>query len=322
MKSKINIILPIALSLILPGLNLFTNTENVDAVSFTFMAKWLYASLILYFIWHILFLTSKYKGKHRWLLTALTVVVSTSVVYLLFSLAIFKTSSNIKWIFIGKITSASVLFLLIQYAQRATDDIAQLKLEKEQMQTENYLAQLQELRLKVDPHFLFNSMNTLRTMLRNNHEQSEAFVMNLSNFYRQTLKLNNSSTVRLEEELDVLKSYLFLMQIRNEGNLTIDIDVNNEWKNFLIPTLTLQIVAENCFKHNQISSARPLTIKIQSADDFYIFVVNNYQPKIVKAESSGYGLSNIKKRYELMGIKNGLIVNQTDSVFEVKLKLI
>lgn len=205
---------------------------------------------------------------------------------------------------------------------RASKEISRLTLEKEQMQSEQYRVQLQELRQKVDPHFLFNSMNTLRMMIRNQHPQSEEFVMNLSSFYRQTLKFNNASVVNLQEEIDVLKAYLFLMQIRNEGKVEVDINIDSRWTNYEIPTLSLQIVAENCFKHNQALVLHPLKIVIRSVDDFYISVLNNMQPKFYKDEISGYGLYNIRKRYELLGVKQGVVIHQTDDYFEVKLKLI
>lgn len=313
--------MPIALSLLLPVLNIFTVTENVDFFSVSFMARWFFASSILYILWYILAFVSKTKNRYKGLVLALTILLVAFLVYFLFLMIIFKVSNHIKWVFIAKIILASVLFLTVQYALRASASIAQLKLEKEQIQKENYLAQLQELRLKVDPHFLFNSMNTLRILIRQNHQQSEEFVMNLSNFYRQTLKLNDSKTVCLDEELDVLKSYLFLMQTRNEGNLKVVIDVKDEFQKFLIPTLSLQIVVENCFKHNQISVAHPLEIKIRTTDDSYISIENNLQPKLSKAENSGYGLCNIQKRYKLMGVDNGLIVNKTKEFFKVKLKL-
>lgn len=324
MKSKVDFILPVALALILPGLNLFSNTETdvTEPYPLVFYRKWFVASAVLYCLWYILLFASTRKSKYDLLYTGLAVCFSTLTIYLLFALTVFKTADHIKWVFIAKFLSGSILFLIIQYALRTSKNLVQVRLEKEQIQTENYKAQLQELRLKVDPHFLFNSLNTLRIMIRSENAQSEDFVMNLSNFYRQTLALNNSPTVALKDELEVLKAYLFLMEKRNEGKLKISYRVHQEWMHYQIPTLSLQLLAENVFKHNQSSASKPLEIWIDSAPDFYIAVRNNLQPKFSRFESSGYGLDNIRQRYELLGIQDGIVIDDTPMYFEVRLKLI
>lgn len=321
MMPKIKTILPIALALLLPILNLFNNAADLDVYSLDFLYKWLAASLVLYLLWHILLFFSELKSKRRMFYLVLAIIGFIGLIYALLELPVF-THLNIRWVLALKLTSASLLLLIIQYALRASQDIAQLRIEKEQVQSENYRVQLQELRQRVDPHFLFNSMNTLRTMIRNQSPQAEEFVMNLSGFYRQTLRFNDSSVVSLQEEMSVLKSYLYLMQTRNEGKVRVEIAVDNAWLTYQIPTLSLQIVAENCFKHNQASTAHVLKIEIRSADDFYISIKNNIQPKFTTGESSGYGLSNIRKRYDLLGIEQGLLIEQTAEYFEVKLKLI
>lgn len=322
MKATIDYILPVALAVLLPGLNLFSNADALEDYSLSFYKRWAIASLVLYLLWHLIEWASRQRVWYRNYLTAFSVFVFTGVIYVLFSLMIFKATDHVKWVFIGKFLSASALFLIIQYALRTGKDLVQLRLEKERVQTEHYRVQLQELRLKVDPHFLFNSMNTLRTMIRNKDIQAENFVLNLSEFYRQTLRLNDAPAGIVQDELEVLKAYLFLMEKRNEGKVKWNIIINEDWYPYQIPTLALQIVVENCFKHNQASVSKPLVISIHACNGYYIGVKNNLQPKITKVEVSGYGLDNIRQRYDLLGIKNGLIINQTTTSFEVKLKLI
>lgn len=322
MKSKVDNILPVALALILPGLNLFSNTDATEWYPREFYEKWFFASLVLYCLWYILLFASTSSSRYRNWFIGMAICLSTLVIYLFFSLIVFKTNDHIKWVFIAKFLSASMLFLIIQYALRASKNLVQIRLEKEQIQTENYKAQLQELRLKVDPHFLFNSLNTLRIMIRSENKQSEDFVINLSNFYRQILSSTHAPTITLKEELEVLKAYLFLMEIRNEGKLKITYLVDENWMHYQIPTLSLQLLAENVFKHNLSSASQPLEIRIESVPDFYIAVRNNIQPKFSRSESSGYGLDNIRQRYELLGIKEGIILEETAMYFEVKLKLI
>ncbi|MEL7063062.1 MAG: histidine kinase, partial [Bacteroidota bacterium] len=101
-----------------------------------------------------------------------------------------------------------ILFLGIQYVLHSQRKSSRLFLEKERLQTENYKSQLQVLQAKIDPHFLFNSLNTLRSMVRQSHENSEQFILSLSDFYRQTLTYNENTQLQLSEELAVLESYI------------------------------------------------------------------------------------------------------------------
>ena len=224
--------------------------------------------------------------------------------------------------FIFKFLFASILFLVIQYALFANENIIRLQLINEQMKTENYKVQLDALRTKVDPHFLFNSLNTLRTMIRNKHEHAEQFVLSLSDFYRETLKYNEFTTIPLKDEIEVLKSYFFLMKSRNEDAVQITISVDERYSSYLIPTLALQTVVENCFKHNAMTAKKPIFIKVWTSDGNTIKISNNSQPKLEVKEQSGFGLTDLNKRYELLNIKDGVITDQTDEIFEVTLKLI
>jgi two-component system LytT family sensor kinase len=215
-----------------------------------------------------------------------------------------------------------IVFLPIQYALKTQQENARLQLENEQVQTENYRVQLKALRAKIDPHFLFNSLNTLRSMVRQQHVNAEKFIISLSDFYRQTLKHNENTTLRVSEELEVLQSYLFLMKSRNEEALSVSLDIDDSLLQFHLPTLALQTVVENCFKHNSMTSKKPLHIEISNTDDFYLTVKNNIQPKIGDNDPSGHGLESLKKRYELMNIKKGVIIEETPDYFRVKLKLL
>lgn len=324
MKNKpiIDIVLPIAISIFLPVFNLFSNSGLTQGnVVPDFYGFWLRTSIVLYGLWYVLLFSAKVK-EWRWILSIVTSLVWFLIICGLFLMPVFQENPMLRWRFGVKYFFAAVNFLIIQYAMQANSNIAFLQLEKEKIQTENYKVQLQSFRTKVDPHFLFNSLNTLRTMVRNNNKQSEQFIMSLSNFYRQTMKYNNSPVVTLDEELDVLKSYIFLMQTRNEGAVEVTIAVENGIAKSSLPTLSLQIVVENCFKYNVMTQAQPLQIQISLVDAKYILVRNNLNPKLTKSEKSGYGLENIRTRYELLGIDDGIIVSKTAGFFEVKLKLI
>lgn len=215
-----------------------------------------------------------------------------------------------------------VLILSIQYALKAQQNIARLSLEKEQLQSENYKTQLKALRAQIDPHFLFNSLNTLRSMVRQHHANSEKFVMSLADFYRQTLKHNENTPLPLSDELEVLKSYVFLMKSRNEGSVSVTYAIEEGSDQMHLPALALQVVVENCFKHNSMTAKSPLNIRISNTEDGYIEVCNNLQPKLGNDDPSGLGLEMLRKRYELIKIPQGVVVTETPDTFCVKLKLI
>lgn len=283
---------------------------------------WLGASIFMYLTWYVLWFLWDIKAnpQRRSLLLAMIIAMGGLVIGFLY-LAV-TNEFELKGFNVIRTSLGIVLFLAIQYALKTQESISQLLLEKEQIQTENYRAQLKVLQAQIDPHFLFNSLNTLRSMVRQQHSNSEKFIMSLSDFYRQTLKHNQNTTLSLSKELAVLQSYLFLMKSRNEEAIQIELKIDEALHAKQIPTLALQVVVENCFKHNSMSSKRPLRIHIETTDDLYVVVRNNIQPKLGEEESSGYGLSFLRKRYELMDIEAGIIVEENNGEFSVKLKLI
>jgi LytS/YehU family sensor histidine kinase len=263
------------------------------------------------------------KPIYRAILFVLSVAACVGISHTLFLLfsnndggTVFRAQST------ARLVVASIIFLIIQYALKTQENISRLLIEKEQIQKENYRVQLKALRKTVDPHFLFNSLNTLRSMVRQQHENAETFVMSLSDFYRQVLKYNENQSLSLKEELTVLESYLFLMKSRNEKAVSLTINVDEAFHGLHLPSLALQVVVENCFKHNAMTAKMPLRIEVNSTEEGYIQVTNNLQPKIEEDTSSGFGLDNLRKRYELMGASEGVIVNKCKTHFKVLLRLL
>ncbi len=323
MKLPIEKILPIALCIVFPALNAITTRGiiNILDVDSLILFRWAAVSAMLYLLWMLLGYVSKKAETYRFLKSIIAATVLLIIVYNIFLLTPLFQNKNLKWMFVMRYFIAIIPFLIIQYAFRANKKVAQLELEKQQIQTENYKVQLEALRTKADPHFLFNSLNTLRTMVRHHDPKSEQFILSLSDFYRQTLRYNESSLIKLIDEVKVLESYLFLMKNRNEEAVQISMQIAEELYEQQIPTLALQTVVENCFKHNMMTSKMPLYIEIRSADN-YIEIKNNVQPRITNSSSSGYGLENLKKRYELLNIEKGVDIESADDYFLVRLKLI
>lgn len=319
-NAKIDTVLPIILSLALPALRLFAGKGYGGSIPL--IVEWLLLSVMLFVLWYFLWLLwdKPFSRKHRWYTVSYALIV---IILLGFNQTqVVENISSFQYAFMFRLAASAFMFLAIQYAIKSQQNISNLLLEKEQLQTEHYKTQLQSLRTKIDPHFLFNTLNTLRVMVRNQHIGTEKFVMSLSDFYRQTLQFNENPTICLAKELEVLEAYLFLMKSRNQVGLHIEIVVDEKLHQRFIPTLSLQIAIENCFKHNTMTAVKPLHITITTAEDSFISIRNNIQPKLTPTQSSGYGLENIRQRYKLLGVENGIEIEQTTNFFEVKLKLI
>lgn len=317
MKIKIDIILPIILALVIPALRFYSFFEIAPLTDDSVFGAWFLSSMVLYCLWYFLWLLWDINQKNKkWYALVLFGIV---LILMVLNIKLFDVNNDDVII---RMLAPIVLFTTIQYALKSQKNVSLLLLEKEQLQTENYKAQLKTLRAQVDPHFLFNSLNTLRSLIRQQHSGSEQFVLSLSDFYRQTLRHNENTIIPLSEELKVLQSYLYLMKSRNEKAVQIKLNIDESLLKHQIPTMALQMVIENCFKHNSMTSKNPLLIDITSTEDFYIRICNNIQAKIGDDNLTGMGLELLRKRYELMNIKQGLIFKHTTEQFCVQLKLI
>jgi len=182
-------------------------------------------------------------------------------------------------------------------------------LESEKLKKENLQSQLETLKNQVNPHFLFNSLNTLAAIIPDDAELSVHFVQKLSKVYRYILEIRDVQTVSLADELAALRAYSFLLQIRFGDNLRINIDIPDERLTDRIVPLALQMLVENAVKHNVISTQRPLTIDVLT-ERGRILVQNNLQrrnqfsqlppPADPESDSTGLGLTNIRNRYQLI----------------------
>lgn len=192
--------------------------------------------------------------------------------------------------------------------------------EKEMLKRESLNAQLDALRTQVNPHFLFNNLNTLASVIPENQEQAVQFVQQLSKVYRHILEVQDQQSIPLKDELDVLKAYAFLLKTRFGDNLGITINVPEEKLKKKIVPLSLQILMENAIKHNIVSSDKPLKVDVY-AENGHLVVHNNLQKKNQVNTSTGIGLDNIRNRCRLLG--NGQVqVVENDSSFTVSIPLI
>lgn len=162
-------------------------------------------------------------------------------------------------------------------------------------------SQLQGLKSQVNPHFLFNSLNSLSSLIQDDEEKAERFLDEMSKVYRYMLRNDEDQLVQLDTELKFIASYLYLLKARYGDGLQLQLDVAEEDKTKLLPPLALQVIIENSFSQNIISKASPLLIGISSDGSGVLEVKNNIQPKsITDAMDFEAGLDNLVKKYELL----------------------
>jgi len=196
---------------------------------------------------------------------------------------------------------------------------ARLKsLEMEQLTTQ---AQLDALKLQLDPHFLFNNMSILTALIEDQPNVAVSYVTKLSSIYRYMLMNRIQNVIPLKEELEFIKAYLFLYQIRYGSGISVKIEDVSRSVWFGLPPLTLQLLIENAIKHNVFSTDSPLHIHIYFPENNLLVVENNKMPKAIPELSTRMGLKNIAERYRLM---NRQIPVVTDDVkfFRVEIRLI
>jgi hypothetical protein len=192
--------------------------------------------------------------------------------------------------------------------------------ESENLKRESLSAQLNALRSQVNPHFLFNNLNTLCSLIPENPKHAVDFVQQLSKVYRHILEVKDEKSILLKDELDLLKAYTFLLKTRFDKNLDVTIDIPNEKLQKRIVPMSLQILMENAIKHNIVSADKPLHIDISTVNGSLI-VSNNLQMKNQVNESTGIGLDNIRNRYKLIS-EEPVHVTTNNNNFTVAIPLI
>ena len=191
----------------------------------------------------------------------------------------------------------------------------------EELDRERVEAQLDVLNNELDPHFIFNSLNTLNHLIVTNPERAHVFNSRLAQVYKYVLVNKNKELVSLSKELEFIESYFFLLQVRYDNNLSFEYDTREPMtRKIMMPPCALQTVVENAVKHNEFSAESPLKIKL-SMNGEYLKVSNNKKPKPYLVDSTNIGLRNLSSRYMLLCNKN-IVIENKESSFLVKLPLI
>ncbi len=181
-------------------------------------------------------------------------------------------------------------------------------------------AQFESLKNQIDPHFLFNSLNVLSSLIEENPIAAQKFTTSLSKVYRYVLEQKDKELVSVTEELTFAKTYMNLLLMRFENSITFEIPENIENDEAKVVPLSLQLLLENCIKHNVVSETKPLHIKI-SIENGALIVSNNLQKKDVLSGRKGVGLENIVNRYGILTNRK-VLVEENENEFKISLPIL
>lgn len=302
--------MPIILSLLLPGLSIISNRGDLDLLKA--FPKYLVVVFFLYSIWRL----NDYLFKHPdWFisrfwktkLVKLTIVlinllyISLFVVldYYLLPAGISLSSSLPIWVVSTRLIMASLIFAVFQQALRITKQQESLYAQNLLLQTEKLKSELETVKQQINPHFLFNSLNTLIDLIEDDQKKAVGFVRVFSNLYRVVLQSSRRDFVFLEDELTFLNDYWELLKIRFNGAVFLTVNIPDEMRKVLIPPLSLQLLIENAVKHNKATNEKPLFIEVFQNNDTLV-IQNNITPKTFVSHSEGLGLVNLQKRFSLL----------------------
>jgi len=192
--------------------------------------------------------------------------------------------------------------------------------ETEELKREYMQSQLLGLRSQVNPHFLFNSLNSLSSLIQENREEAEHFLDEMSKVYRYLLRNSDEQLVTLESELQFIQSYFYMLKVRYCGAVAFSVDVDPQVKIKYLPPLTLQILIESAFNMNMVSKELPLNFKIYTDDKGWLKIQNNLQRKIGD-KADNMGIENIKNKFRLL-CQQRIVIHDIDNIRTIELPLI
>lgn len=216
------------------------------------------------------------------------------------------------WITLTIISVFHIIFFYNRYQKN--------KLKEQKVIAGTASAKFDALKNQLDPHFLFNSLNVLTSLIEENPKNAQKFTTSLSKVYRYVLEQKNKDLVTVDEELDFARTYMSLLKMRFEDSIVFEIPDRATNPDSKVVPLSLQLLLENAVKHNMVTSSKPLHIKIYESGGMLV-VENNLQPKQIVKKSSGVGLENIKQRYKLLSNKK-VSIHQEAKRFAVAIPML
>lgn len=305
-----------------------------ENLKYTFLYTILYtvslhlANTSLFIFLDSVFKEERFSKRRIFIGFALSFVLSLTVIFVLrvFEDVIVegKTFSNfienespsnyiIASVFTFVIISAVHIIYLYKYYQET-------KLKEQKIIAGTANAKFESLKNQIDPHFLFNSLNVLSSLIEENPENAQRFTTSLSKIYRYVLEQKDKELVTVSEELAFAKTYMNLLKMRFENSITYELPDNFDNSDAKVVPLSLQLLLENTIKHNVVSENKPLHIKIYIKDNFLV-VENNLQKKEVLQDRKGVGLQNIVSRYAILSERK-VLIDENKEAFAVYLPIL
>lgn len=223
-------------------------------------------------------------------------------------------------IMIFVIISINTVVLIIQELVVIIEKKTKIESENIRLKIKNMEAANQKLKQQLQPHFLFNSLNVLKSLIRKKPVDAEVYLKKLSDFLRASLSFDNVNTVKFEEELKLSLDYIEMQKIRFGDAILFEVNIPEEAKDGIVPIFSIQLLLENAIKHNAFTTESPLYIKL-FYDHGMIMVSNNIQKKIAEDSSTGMGLTNLSERYKMIS-GDDIIIQSNDSDFSVSIKIL
>jgi len=249
---------------------------------------------------------------------ALCVGLLSSLAWLSYSGELFTW--NIVYKFVALCVAAAIAFTLVYEIlfltkEREIDTKIVDQLDKERTQ-----AELLALANELDPHFIFNSLNTLNHLIVHNPKQAHLFNNKLAQVYKYFLLNKSRELIPLKDEIEFIDDYFFLLQIRHDGKLQLTKELTSLQEEVMLPPCAMQVLIENAIKHNEFTDQNPLHIQITTNGN-HIRVTNNAKPKLYAVNSTGIGLRNLSSRYRII-TKKDIEIERSPNLFSVKLPII
>jgi two-component system LytT family sensor kinase len=294
---------------------------------------WFMVSIWIFAMWWInMVLYNKFQGTWKYYFITFVVVMGVSItlrwwveqnanfIHLLDqAVGINRKPPLLTGSFVALLNNALIIVfqMLLRYRENQINivkDLAAARISQVE-------AQYQNLRNQVHPHFLFNSLNTLKVLVKRDPVKAEGYILKLSQFLRTTLQAEKDDLVTVENDLAIGLNYLEIQSIRFDGGFKVDnklkLDVSNMGH---LPILTFQTLFENILKHNKVSEEDPILISIYQNKNGYLVVENSTHSNWINSEdSTGLGLENLRKRFTLKGGED-ILIEHTESIFSVKFK--
>ncbi len=316
-------ILPIAIALFAPAISFLNSSLNAEEVNYTLLiVKYLQGTLVLMILWYLnrwlLLKTENSKNKSATIFGVNAIIIV--LVTLLASSGITEdiTIDSSPFFLLVRLSLIVLIFNIVLRVFNEQKKNAELQVQNLSLKTENLKFQVDMLKQQINPHFLFNSLNTLLDLVESKSEDAVDYIQNFSGLYRNVLQSAQYDFIILSQELEFLEAYSDLLRVRFKEAIDLQIEIDPAQYDLLIPPLSLQFLVENAVKHNQLSIEHPLRISIKSMDDS-LEVSNKIIPKEYSAPGEKVGLINLQQRFSIL--HQPISYGEANGCFKVQLPL-